>query len=305
MLESINNIGPKTQKALNNLGIYTKEELLNYYPYKYNLYKIVPLANTNPNETIVVTGKVESLPKIHFIKKNLNRLTFSFNEGNKLINVSIFNRGFIKNKLTIGKEITIIGKYNSKTNNFTANDIKLTPMQNNTIEPVYHLNKDIKKTTFKKIISNLLNEETNIKNIIPDELIRKYDLISRKEAIKEIHNPTSNQKLKQATLHLIYEELLIFTLKINYLKKQKNESNATITKVFDESKLINLINNLPFKLTDDQVKAIEDIKKDFNLPKRMNRLILGDVGSGMTIISFISLYINYLSGYQGVLMAPT
>ena len=104
---------------------------------------------------------------------------------------------------------------------------------------------------------------------------------------------------------LIYEELFIFMLKINYLKNNQKSIKESNIKKFKESDVNNFINKLPFKLTKDQTGSINDIISDFNSNKRMNRLILGDVGSGKTIVGFIALYINFLSNYQGVLMAPT
>ena len=111
--------------------------------------------------------------------------------------------------------------------------------------------------------------------------------------------------MKKSKLMLIYEELFEFTLKMNYLKMNKTASDEYYIKTFDNTLIEEFISKLPYNLTKDQKSAIEDIKNDFTSPKRMNRIILGDVGSGKTIVAFISLYMNYLSGFQGVLMAPT
>ena len=305
MLEDIKGIGPKTLKLFQNLNIFTIQDLITYYPYKYKLYHPVTLENYEENTEVLINGYVASDAKIYYIKRNLNKISFRLNTGTKLINVTIFNRPFIKQHLLLNKYISVIGKYNIKTNTLTASDIKLTPIIKDKIEPIYHTTQGLKQVNINKIISNLLEKNIYVPSLIPEEYIKEYSLLDKLTAIKEIHNPTSTNNLKQAEICLKYEELFEYTLKINYLKYLKDKTTSSYIKTFDTSKLDNLIASLPFKLTDSQVNAVEDIKKDFNSPKHMNRLILGDVGSGKTIISFLALYMNYLSGYQGVLMAPT
>lgn len=305
MLEDIKEIGPKTLKLFQNLNIFTIQDLITYYPYKYKLYHPVTLDNYEENTEVLINGYVASDAKIYYIKRNLNKISFRLNTGTKLINVTIFNRPFIKQHLLLNKYISVIGKYNVKTNTFTASDIKLTPIIKDEIEPIYHTTQGLKQVNIHKIINNLLEKNIYVPSLIPEEYIKEYSLLDKLTAIKEIHNPTSTNNLKQAEICLKYEELFEYTLKINYLKYLKDKTTTSYIKTFDTSKLDNLISSLPFKLTDSQVNAVEDIKDDFNSSKHMNRLILGDVGSGKTIISFLALYMNYLSGYQGVLMAPT
>ena len=305
MLKNVKGIGPKTLEYLNEIGINSITDLITYYPYRYNFYKPQSLDNINENETILINGIISSPVKIFYIKKNLNKISFKVNTNNKLVNAVIFNRAFIKPHLTIGKTISLIGKYVVKSNTFTANDIKITPILQEKIEGVYHLNSKIKKATFISIMSNVLKENYYLPNYIPDYLMKEYHFIDKISAIKEIHFPTNIENLKKAKLMLIYEELFSFMLKINYMKLYKNKIEQSYIKTFDQKIVDNFILNLPFNLTTDQVNAIEEIAKDFNSNKRMNRLLLGDVGSGKTIVSFIALYMNYLAGYQGIMMAPT
>lgn len=305
MLEDLKGIGPKTISNLNDMNIHTVNDLLTNYPFKYNVYKPEVLNIQDLNETVVLTGEVYSSPKVFYIKGNLNRLSFKFNTSNKLINVTIFNRAFLKQQLNINSTITVIGKYNLKTNTLTANDIKLIPILKLTIEPVYHLSQKIKKSAYKKILSTILSSDFKCDSYIPSYIEQKYKFITKMDAILNIHNPKNLDMLKASRLYLIYEELFCFMVKIIYLKNKNNDSVNRIVKTYDSEKLNNVISKLPFKLTDQQVNALEDIKNDFNLPTRMNRLIMGDVGSGKTIVAFLALYINYLAGFQGVLMAPT
>ena len=305
MLEDIKGIGPKSLLALKALNLYTKDDVINYFPYRYNVYTPVKLRECSEGDTCTITGYVESIPKVFFIRKNLNKLSFAFNTGSELVNVTIFNRAYLKPNIRIKSYISVIGKYNRKSNTFMASEIKLTPITKTVIEPVYHLNQGIKRSNFKKLVDEILDNTVEIKSNVPDYLIEKYNFVNKKEAVINVHKPKYINSLKKADLHLIYEELFTFMLKVSYLK-QKNASDGKFNiKSFDEDKVNNFISSLPFNLTDGQMQAVSDIKGDFLSKKKMNRLILGDVGSGKTIVSFIALYMNMLAGYQGVLMAPT
>lgn len=305
MLEDIKGIGPKSLLALKALNLYTKDDVINYFPYRYNVYTPVKLRECSEGDTCTITGYVESIPKVFFIRKNLNKLSFAFNTGSELVNVTIFNRAYLKPNIRIKSYISVIGKYNRKSNTFMASDIKLTPITKTVIEPVYHLNQGIKRSNFKKLVDEILDNTVEIKSNVPDYLIEKYNFINKKEAVTNVHKPKDINSLKKADLHLIYEELFTFMLKVSYLKEKNASDGKFNIKSFDEDMVNNFISSLPFGLTDGQMQAVSDIKGDFLSKKKMNRLILGDVGSGKTIVSFIALYMNMLAGYQGVLMAPT
>ena len=303
-IENIAGIGPKTLENLHKIDIYNKEDLINYYPYKYNVYNPTNINNAPDNVTITINAVIESNPKIVFIKRNFNYLTFRVISNNKLINVTIFNRSFLKQHLTVGKNICLIGKYDTKNNKFTASNILLKPINNILIEPIYHIKGNIKNKQLNTFIINALNKET-VSNTLPYYLIDKYKFINEYEALKEIHIPTNMDKLKKSQILFRYKELFDFMFKINYLKTKRNNSKNNIVKSIDITKIDTLIKSLPFELTKDQLSSIDDIINDMITPKRMNRIIIGDVGSGKTIVSFVAIYVNYLAGYQSALLAPT
>ena len=301
-ISEIKGIGTTIQKKLNNLNIYTINDLQEYYPYKYNYIHISRLVEIDENEVYMINASVLEVPRIQYIKRNFNKLLFKAICDGEIINVVIFNRAFLKSKLIINNNIVLVGKYNKLKNMFTASDIKFS-VENNTIEPVYHLINGLTNNSFKKIISESLKYVSN-EDLIPDIYNNKYNFISKREALKYIHNPLSNEQIKLAKERLKYEELFSFMFKINYLSKI-NKKATGIKRNVSKNSIDDFQNNLSFSLTKDQQKAIEEIYNDLISSKRMNRLVLGDVGSGKTIVATYAIYFNYLSGYQSALMAPT
>ena len=301
-ISEIKGIGTTIQKKLNNLNIYTINDLQEYYPYKYNYIHISRLVEIDENEVYMINASVLEVPRIQYIKRNFNKLLFKAICDEEIINVVIFNRAFLKTKLLINNNIVLVGKYNKLKNMFTASDIKFS-VENNTIEPVYHLINGLTNNSFKKIISESLKYVSN-EDLIPDIYNNKYNFISKREALKYIHNPLSNEQIKLAKERLKYEELFSFMFKINYLSNINKKATGIKRNVSKDS-IDDFQNNLSFSLTKDQQKAIEEIYNDLISSKRMNRLVLGDVGSGKTIVATYAIYLNYLSGYQSALMAPT
>lgn len=304
-LQNIKGIGDKTIKSLNKLNIYNIDDLVNYYPFRYQTYNIKKLSSVSNNENCTIIATVESNPQVFYFKKNFNRLSFKSLSDNLLINVTIFNRAFLKNNIKIGEEITLIGKFEKLKNNFVASDIKLDKIDNNTIEPIYHVNKDIKNKTLIKLIDNALAINKEYDDYIPCEINDKYGFVSKYEALQEIHNPSNIKELKQSKLRLIYEELFIFMFKIMIIKKRNDSISLGIRRNVSQTQVNEYIKSLPFSLTDDQLNAVNDCLNDLNSDKRMNRLILGDVGSGKTIVAIIAMVINYYSNYQSAMLAPT
>ena len=224
-----------------------------------------------------------------------------------IVGVSIFNRAFLKNQLRVGSSVTVIGKLDKLKNVITASDIKMEALSNKVkIEPVYHCTSGLTNKNMSTYINMaLLVYGRDIPDYIPSEYIEKYNFLNKKTSLNVIHNPSTSEKLKEVTIRLKYEELFEFMFKINYLKQINKKKNNGLDRVIDRDKLNELYKNIPFKLTNDQLKAVDEILNDLEAPHRMNRLLQGDVGSGKTVVAFIGMYANYLAGYQSALMAPT
>ena len=303
-VELLKGIGPKTSKILNKLDIYTIEDLVTYYPFRYDILKRTDMSKVMDGDKVILDGYLEEDAKLFRYGRN-DRMTFRFFSSNNIYNVTIFNRGFLKSKLLVGTNITIIGKYDKKFNSIVASDLHFGLLPNKTeIVPIYHITPGITSKQLNEYVNMALPFVNYIDSYIPDYLEEKYNFDTKINAIKELHNPTSTNNFKLALSRLKFEELFVFMMKMTYLKNSRKAKDGLMRNV-DYKEVEDFINNLPFTLTIDQLSSVKDIYNDLISQSRMNRLLQGDVGSGKTVISFIALYINYLSGYQGALMAPT
>ena len=306
-LSKVKGIGPKTEPLLNKIGLFTIDDLLTHYPFRYDVLRRTDLKTvTDPEQKIVVDGKVESIPLVIRFRGGTNKLNFRLSTVNGMVGVSIFGRAFLKQSLPIGEKIIVIGKYDSSKNIINASDIKFGALTNqDRIESVYHTTSGLSQKVLAGAINNALMTYGNVINDnIPKYLLDKYNFLNKKTALNIVHNPPSYEKLKEASMRLKYEELFEFMFKINYLRAEQNKNNVGIERKTDKD-INDFIKKLPFELTEDQRNAIDEIINDLNSKNRMNRLLQGDVGSGKTIVSVLAMYYNYLCGYQSALMAPT
>ena len=305
-LETIEGIGPKTKELLNKIKIYTVEDLLNYYPYRYDIIKRSDLSNLSDGDKIIIDGIVEGQPTTIYINKSLKKMIFRISTKTMILNVTLYNRTHLYSDLKSGKEVTIIGKYNKLKNTVIVSDIRfglLPPSAK--IEPIYYTTEGLTVKQISKFEATALENDYDVIDLVPRYIEEKYNLMNKKSAIKNIHVPEDILLLKKARQRIKYEELFMYVLKVNYLKNKINNDNLAIERNIDKDKLDKFIKSLPFELTLDQDKAVNDIINDLSIKKRMNRLLQGDVGSGKTVIALIAVYANYLSKYQSALMAPT
>lgn len=304
-LNAIKGLGPKTIETLKNIGIESIKDLVEYYPYRHDLIVLDNIKECVDKQNVTIECIIDSVPLSRRFRANMTALTFRAMSNKKMIAVMIFNRAFLKTQLRPGTTITVIGKYDALKNTVIASDIKFEKIATGSIETVYHLTSGLTSKALKKYISEALNVFDDYTDYVPEYLNEKYNFISKKEAIRLIHEPQNKEDVKKAQLKLKYEELFEFMFKINYLKELNKDNKVEYIRNIDPEDVNTFIRELPFELTPDQDKAIEDIYNDMTSSKRMNRMLQGDVGSGKTIVSVIAAYINHLAKYQTALMAPT
>lgn len=307
-LEKVKGIGPKSAKLLEKLNINNVEDLVTNYPYRYEFIEKTNLDDVEEQEKVIIDGKIDSAPILIRLKGNLNKMNIRMvTTTGKVVGISIFNRAFLKSQLLVGTNITVFGKYEKSKNIINASEIRIGLLpKGEKIESVYHGTAGLPSKTIATYINTALMQYGNeIIDYIPNNLIEKYNFLNKKTALNIVHNPSNREKLQESQNRLKYEELFLFMTKINYLKNKNRQNENGIIKKYDEEKIKEMINSLPFELTKDQNKVLKEILEDLKSKRKMNRLLQGDVGSGKTIISIIALYANYLSGYQGALMVPT
>ena len=304
-LSDIKGLGPKSIEYLKNININSVDDLVNYYPYRHDIIILNDIKTAEDKQNVIIECIVDSVPLTRRFRANMSSLTFRAVSNKKMIAVVIFNRAFLKTHLKPGSVITVIGKYDKAKNTVVASDIKFEKLESGSIVSVYHLTSGITQKQIKKYINEALVDYDNYIDYVPDYLNEKYKFISKKDAVNKIHNPKDENDVKQSLLKLKYEELFEFMFKINYMKEMNKENKTGYVRNVDPEEVNDFIRSLPFELTSDQNKVVEDIYNDMTSSRRMNRMLEGDVGSGKTIVSVIAAYINFLSHHQTALMAPT
>lgn len=307
-VEKVKGVGSRTSMLLKKLNINTVDDLVTHYPYRYEFIKRSNLKEKCEDDKVIIDGKVEMIPILVRLKGNLNKMNFRLATSTKeIIGVSIFNRAYLKNQLLVGTNITVFGKYEKNKNVILASEIRMGLLpKGEKIEAVYHGTVGLNSKAISGFINTALMEYGNdLEDYIPKNLLEKYNFLNKKTALNIIHNPSTKEKLKEASIRLKYEELFVYMAKINYLKLKNKNIKDGIEKDFDKEKLDKVIKSLPYELTVDQKLVLNEILEDLTSKRRMNRLLQGDVGSGKTIISIIAMVANYLSGYQSALMVPT
>lgn len=302
-LTEVKGLGPSKLKLLNKLGIYNIDDLVTFFPFRYEEIQKSDIASLKQDDHIVIDGVIVTPPKVFFFSRSMNKLSFSIETEAGMLQVSLFNRAFLKTHLEFGTEVTVSGKYDLKHRSVTASDLYFGLLDQDRIEPVYHTTYGITNKNIRSYIESALKDYSSTE-ILPNTLLEKYHLLDRTSSVKALHHPEDQLLLKKALARMKYEELFYFMLKMNLLKANYKKQDG-LKKVIYFKEVEKFINSLPFTLTEDQQKSVNTIYDDLVEPKRMNRLLQGDVGSGKTIVALISIYMNYLSGYQSALLAPT
>jgi len=199
-LKTLKGLGDKNELLLNKLGIYTVEDLLEHYPYKYIQYNLTDMKNVKDEEQVIVVGKIDSTPVTRRFRAKLNSINFRLYTNGMIVNVIIYNRIFLKKHLIPGKEITVIGKYNEKKNSIITSNLLLESVSEGTIESKYHLTAGINNKQIAKYVETALTVEAEVIDYIPEEYNNQYNFLSKIEALQKIHQPNSLEDIKKAKM---------------------------------------------------------------------------------------------------------
>lgn len=305
-LADVKGLGPKKILLFHKLGIDTIEDLITYYPYKYNIIRRSEMKNAKDKDKIIIDGVVENSPTITVSSNRMKRLLFRISTATNIYQVCIFNQEYLCHELYPGTKVIVIGKFDLKRNTITAEEIRIGLLPAKTIvEPVYLQTEGLNKKTISTTIQEVLKQNISLQDYIPKVIQEKYQFLPKNIAINEMHNPTSTLNYRKAKQRLKYEEIFLYLLKIQYLKKRRQTEEKAMMRNISYQEVENFISTLPFELTKDQMETVKSIFKDLTIKKRMNRFVQGDVGSGKTIVAFLAAYMNFLSNHQTALMVPT
>ncbi|GGJ92405.1 ATP-dependent DNA helicase RecG [Lentibacillus kapialis] len=303
----IKGIGEKFAADLETMDIHTVKDLLYYFPYRYDVFDIKPLSELIHEDKVTIEGRVIHEPSLNFYGKKKSRLSFNVEVEGVAVKAVMFNRGFAKKQLNPGATVTLTGKWDAHRLQITVSHYKMGPANEQTaIQPMYSLKGDVTNYKVKKAVKNAVETyQNNMPELLPERYLVSYKLPDRASAVSTMHFPESRVDLKHARRRFIYEEFLLFQLKMQLLRKIKRESTSGNAQHYEPANLREFIDSFSFSLTTAQQKALNQILADMKSPYRMSRLLQGDVGSGKTAVAEVCLYASITAGKQGALMVPT
>ena len=298
-------IGPKSAEKYKKLGIETVEDLLLYFPFRYEDFKSKNVLDLEDGEKAVVSGIVATPASVQYYGYKRNRLRFTIKQGELVLAVSFFNQPYLADKIELGQTVAVFGKWDKAKGALTG--MKLLAQVEDDLQPVYRLSQGVSQSALVKVIKTAFEAGLDqlLEENLPQILMDKYHLLSRRQAVRAMHFPKDLEEYKQALRRVKFEELLFFQLQLQVLKEENRSVGQGIVLDWDEKKLKALQAKLPFTLTEAQERSLNEILADMRSPHHMNRLLQGDVRSGKTVVAGLSMYAAVTAGKQAALMVPT
>lgn len=294
----------KRVQILHELGLYTTDDLLMYYPYRYEVITTSAFSDWKIKDKVWFEGEVVQLPR-SWRKGRLVTTTFQVRFQEQILTVTIFNRPWAKS-LNLNQILTIQGVYQGNCKVTAMSYDTKSLVEHAPITPIYSIKDGIRQKTLQTIIHSVLNQlQDEIIDDIPDEFRQAYRLLPLKVAYCCIHIPSSMNEVQIAVRTLKYAEFLRFFTAIQLMRSTDGIRIAKKPKIFSSKKIQQAIQSLSFEMTADQRDTLEKILYDMGSTHAMYRLVQGDVGCGKTVVATLALYASFLSGYQGVMLAPT
>lgn len=296
------------QSELHAFGVFTVKDLLEYYPFRYEDYRPRSLSETKHGDKVTVEAKVIGIPVLQRFGGK-SRLSCKMVAEPWMFTATWFNRHYVREQLTVGREIVLTGKWDQKRNQITVTDYEFPDRgegKTGTLQPVYSVGGKITQSWIRKVINQGLQQYGDlIPEILPHSIMREYDFMPRKRAIATIHRPEDTREGQQGRRRMVYEELFLFQLKMQAFRVLNRGRMDGVVHTVDNATVRQFVRSLPFELTDAQKRVELEILHDLRSPYCMNRLLQGDVGSGKTVLAAVALFATVRSGFQGALMVPT
>lgn len=309
-INELKGIGEKTEKVFNKAGIHTTDDLLKYYPRNYDIYEMpLWIRDLKCNQICAVKAIVYKQIEIRRVR-NLQIVTAYLQDDTKnVIRATWFNAAYLKNTLKPGSSFVFRGMVKENRGAFVLEQPKIYKINEykellDKMQPIYPLVSGLTEKMVTKAVVQAIKVELPVKEYMPGAVLKERGLIDINKAYMQIHFPKNKMELKQAKDRIIFNEFFDFTYSLRKFKDSDKDNENRF--VINNSEVIStIINDLPYKLTNAQLRTWNEIEKDMSGSKVMNRLIQGDVGSGKTIVATLALISAALSGYQGAIMVPT
>ena len=300
-------VGAKTAEYLASLNIKTVGDLLTYYPARYDDFAPTDLRTAKDKQKVTVSGTVMSEPLLSRFGYRRNRLSFRLLVGHDVVLVNFFNQPYLKDRLILNQDVTVFGKWEANRQQVLGSKLitKTAAGSQEEMGAIYPVNKHVRQSTIRKLVKQAYHKYQDvIATLLPLALRQRYQLMERRQMIKEIHFPKDPAQLKAARRTAVYEEFFLFQLRLQAIKLT-NEQTPGNAILYHNDELKSFIQTIPFELTSAQKRVVNEICRDLRRPYQMNRLLQGDVGSGKTIVAALAIYATINAGYQAALMAPT
>jgi len=316
-VQTIKGVGPKKAKLLEKLGITSLRDLLTDYPRAYEDQSVqTPIANLVPGEQATFAGTIANVAEKRACRRRMTILTALVGDGTGYVQVTWFNQPFLKPKLQAGRRVLVTGRpafaYGgrgqlavSQIHSYEFLDDGADGKDHLGILPVYAATDGLNQRFFRTAVRALLDAKPELPEVLPQDVIRAYHLLPRREAFTNIHFPEDAERLKAARRRLAFEELYLIQCGLLLLKKAAAEQQTGVRHLPCSRLSRTVLESLPFSLTAGQAAAWQDICRDMEQPAPMRRLVQGDVGSGKTVLALLALVKTVENGCQGALMAPT
>ncbi len=309
-ITEIKGIGEKTRQLFARVGVYTVGDLLRDYPRTYDVYEDpVPISEVYEGETATVTGMIYGRVQVSGSRR-MQVTTLNVKDLTGTLKVIWYRMPYLRSTFAKGGAITLKGRIVARKSGLVMEhpQIYYPPEKYeaklNTLQPIYNLTSGLTNNTVVKAVTEALKEVEFSSDPLSEDLRNKYHLIDYETAIRQIHFPKNKEAMYEARTRLVFEEFLAFILSLRKMK-ESNEKFKNAYPISVPKEVDHLIGELPYTLTDAQMRVWKEISADLAGENAMSRLIQGDVGSGKTIIAILSLISTALNGYQGALMAPT
>ena len=298
-------VGTKTTAALGSLGIYSIYDLLFYFPFRYDELQTLPLDQIMDGQKVMLKGIVATEAFVSRFGYKKTRLSFKMRIDHDVIMVNFFNQPWLKNKIEIGQEVAIYGKYNVARQSLTAFKFVAAKENDSGMAPIYPVNRHVKQKKLVDLINVAIDDFIDqVQDIVPEKLRQEYRLLKDQVIIEKMHHPKNSHEAELAKRSAIFREFFIFELQLALLTRNDGKQMG-YAKKYDLTEIAQLTKSLPFELSDDQKHVVNEIFADMHSDGQMRRLLQGDVGSGKTVVAVYAIFAAITAGYQAALMVPT